>query len=147
MASSALVFMMLPGIAVFYSGLRSQTTALSLLWLNMMTFSAVTIQWFLVGYSLVFSSSSSSHYIGNLHNSAFLNTMNADSFAGIREGDTPALLFGTFQGMFAAFTLALITGVIAERGRLLPFLIFAIIWTTLVYDPIAYWYVYQCSLK
>jgi len=104
MASSALVFMMLPGIALFYAGLRSQTTALSLLWLNMMAFSIVTVQWFLFGYSLVFSPNASSHYIGNLYNAVFLNTMGGNDFAGVKASDTPSMVFGLFQGMFAAFT-------------------------------------------
>ncbi|KAL5327623.1 hypothetical protein ACEPPN_005324 [Leptodophora sp. 'Broadleaf-Isolate-01'] len=135
MASTALVFMMVPGIALFYSGLRSQTTALSLIWLSMM---AVSV-WFLFGYSLVFTQTSTSRFIGNFKYALFLNIDQDDAFAGVRAHDTPAMVFGLFQGMFAAFTIALVTGVIAEKGRLLPFLIFSFFWTSLVYDPIAYW--------
>ncbi|PVH71929.1 Rh-like protein/ammonium transporter [Cadophora sp. DSE1049] len=139
MASTALVFMMVPGIALFYSGLRSQTTALSLIWLSMMAVSVVSIQWFLFGYSLVFSQTSTSGFIGNFHYALFLNVDKDDAFAGIRAHNTPAMVFGLFQGMFAAFTIALVTGVVAEKGRLFPFLIFSFFWTSLVYDPIAYW--------
>ncbi|KAL2061385.1 hypothetical protein VTL71DRAFT_7658 [Oculimacula yallundae] len=139
MVSTALVFMQLLGISLFYSGLRSQTTALSLIWLSMMATSVVSIQWFLFGYSLVFTKTSTSGFIGNFQYALFLNIDQDDAFAGVRAHDAPAMVFGLFQGMFAAFTIALITGVIAEKGRLLPFLIFAFFWTSLVYDPIAYW--------
>ncbi|KAH8669672.1 ammonium transporter AmtB-like domain-containing protein, partial [Tricladium varicosporioides] len=139
LTSTALVFMMVPGISLFYSGLRSQSTALSLIWLNMMAVSVVSVQWFLFGYSLVFSPNSTNSFIGDLSTAVFDHTTAPLSFAGVRSGEVPALVFGLFQGMFASFTLALVTGVIAEKGRLLPFLVFGFVWTTLVYDPIAYW--------
>ncbi|KAI9051791.1 hypothetical protein LZ554_004058 [Drepanopeziza brunnea f. sp. 'monogermtubi'] len=140
MASTALVFMMVPGIALFYSGLRSQTTALSLIWISMMTVAVVSIQWFLFGFSLVFSDTPTNRFIGNFKYALFLGIdKDDDAFAGVRAHDVPAMVFGLFQGMFAAFTIALVTGVIAEKGRLLPFLIFSFFWSSLVYDPIAYW--------
>ncbi|PBP22204.1 hypothetical protein BUE80_DR006979, partial [Diplocarpon rosae] len=139
MASTALVFMMVPGIALFYSGLRSQTTALSLIWISMMSVAVASLQWFLFGFSLVFSDTPTNRFIGNFKYALFLNIDPEDSFAGVRAHDVPAMVFGLFQGMFASFTIALITGVIAEKGRLLPFLIFSFIWSTLVYDPLAYW--------
>jgi Amt family ammonium transporter len=122
MASAALVFMMIPGIALFYSGLRSQNTALSLIWLNMMVSSVVTIQvsytnphpnvwkktynlvqWYLFGYSLVFTSSPSSQFIGNFYYAVFQGTTAPDALAGVGSPGIPAMVFGLFQGMFAAF--------------------------------------------
>ncbi|OWP00285.1 ammonium transporter [Marssonina coronariae] len=139
MASTALVFMMVPGIALFYSGLRSQTTALSLIWISMMAVAVNSIQWFLFGFSLVFSDTPTNSFIGNFKYALFLNMDPEVSFAGVRAHDVPAMVFGLFQGMFSAFTIALVTGVIAEKGRLLPFLVFSFFWSALVYNPIAYW--------
>jgi len=85
------------------------------------------MKWYLWGYSLTFSTTGSK-VIGNF---AHLG------FHGIDQvGD---LVFALFQGMFAALTPALLVGAAAERGRILPCMVFVLLWATLVYDPIAYW--------
>jgi ammonium transporter, Amt family len=72
-------------------------------------------------------------FIGNLDNFGFRHLVNPDS------DEFPDLLYALFQGMFAAFTPALLVGAAGERGRMLPCMIFVFTWATLVYDPIASW--------
>lgn len=94
-----------------------------------------TFQWFFWGFSLTFSRSASS-FIGDLADFGFKNVLARPSVASSR---IPDLLFAAYQGMFSAVTVALATGAVAERGRLLPCVIFMFIWSTVVYDPIACW--------
>jgi ammonium transporter, Amt family len=89
-------------------------------------------QWFFWGYSLVFSKSASK-FLGNMENVAFMGVLAQKS------GFVPDILYALFQGMFAAFTPAIVIGAAAERGRILPCLVFVLLWSTLVYDPIASW--------
>ena len=90
-------------------------------------------QWFFWGYSLTFSKRGNK-FIGNLDNIAFRGVL-----SGGQDSKYPDLLFALFQGMFAAFTPALLVGAAGERGRMLPCMIFVFAWATLVYDPIASW--------
>jgi len=92
----------------------------------------VNHEWFIWGYSLTFSKTANK-FIGNLDNIGFRGMLKQDS------DDFPDLLFALFQGMFASFTPALLIGAAGERGRMLPCMIFVFTWTTLVYDPIAFW--------
>jgi Amt family ammonium transporter len=71
--------------------------------------------------------------MGNLHNFGFKGVLARPS------DDIPEVLFALFQGMFGAFTPALVIGAVAERGRVLPTLVFIFVWATIVYDPIASW--------
>lgn len=94
------------------------------------------MQWFIWGYSLTFSKTSTSSFIGNLDN-AFLRGVLGDPSIG--SSAIPDLVFCIYQCMFAALTPALAIGAAAERARLLPMVIFIFIWSTLVYNFIAYW--------
>ncbi|KAL2132304.1 hypothetical protein VTI74DRAFT_3967 [Chaetomium olivicolor] len=133
--ATPLVLLMVPGVGFFYSGLARRKSALSLIWLSVMSAAVTSFQWFFWGYSLTFSRSSN-HYIGNLSNFAFRNLLAAPSIASAR---IPDLLFAVYQGMFACVTVALATGAVAERGRMLPCVVFMFVWATLVYDPVACW--------
>ncbi|KAJ5771002.1 uncharacterized protein N7511_003053 [Penicillium nucicola] len=133
--SSALVLLMIPGVGFFYSGLARRKSALSLIWLSIMSVGVVSFQWFFWGYSLAFSHSAGS-YIGDLENIGFRNVLAAPS---VGSSKVPDLLFAIFQGMFASITVALAVGAVAERGRMLPCIIFMFIWSTIIYDPIACW--------
>ncbi|CAD6503515.1 BgTH12-03177 [Blumeria graminis f. sp. triticale] len=135
MISTALVLLMIPGVGLFYSGLARRKSALSLIWLSIMAAAIVSIQWFLWGYSLVFSRGAS-RYIGNLENIGFRNILDAPSISSLK---VPDLLFAVYQSMFAAITVALAVGAVAERGRMLPALVFILVWSTIIYDPIACW--------
>lgn len=92
----------------------------------------LNLKWFFWGYSLVFSKSASK-FLGNMENIGFTGVLAQKS------GNVPDILYAFFQGMFAAFTPAIVIGAAAERGRILPCLVFVFVWTTLVYDPIASW--------
>lgn len=87
------------------------------------------------GYSLAFSHSAN-FFIGNLDNIGFRNVLAAPSVGSAK---IPDLMFAVYQGMFACITVALAVGAVAERGRMLPCVVFMFVWTTVVYDPIACW--------
>ncbi|KAL4886558.1 ammonium transporter AmtB-like domain-containing protein [Aspergillus karnatakaensis] len=133
--STALVLLMIPGVGFFYSGLARRKSALSLIWLSLMSIGVVSFQWFFWGYSLAFSHSAGK-YIGNLDNFGFKGVLAQPS---IGSSKVPDLLFAVFQGMFACITVALAVGAVAERGRMLPCMIFVFIWSTIIYDPVACW--------
>jgi Amt family ammonium transporter len=100
MASSALVLLMIPGVGFFYSGLARRKSALSLVWLSMMSIAVVGFEWFFWGYSLTFSHTGSA-YIGDLENIGLKGVLDAPS---VGSSKVPDLLFCLFQGMFAAIT-------------------------------------------
>ncbi|KAF1841161.1 ammonium transporter-like protein [Cucurbitaria berberidis CBS 394.84] len=135
LTSTALVLLMIPGVGFFYSGLARRKSALSLLWLSVMATAVVSFQWFFWGYSLAFSHKAGK-YIGALDNFGLKDVLGAPSVGSAR---IPDLMFCLYQGMFAAITVALAVGAVAERGRMLPCIIYMFIWTTLIYDPIACW--------
>jgi len=133
--STALVLLMIPGVGFFYSGLARRKSALSLLWLSVMATAVVSFQWFFWGYSLAFSHKAGK-FIGDLDNFGYKGVLGAPSVGSDR---IPDLMFAVYQGMFAAITVALAVGAVAERGRMLPCIIYMFIWTTIIYDPIACW--------
>ncbi|KAL4766236.1 ammonium permease MEP2 [Aspergillus foveolatus] len=133
--STALVLLMIPGVGFFYSGLARRKSALSLIWLSLMSIGVVSFQWFFWGYSLAFSHTAGK-YIGNLDNFGFKGVLGAPSVGSTK---VPDLLFAVFQGMFASITVALAVGAVAERGRMLPCMVFVFIWSTIIYDPVACW--------
>lgn len=100
-----------------------------------MATAVTSFQWFFWGYSLTFSHTAGP-FIGDLANFGFKDVLAQPSVGSSR---LPDLLFAVYQGMFSAITVALATGAVAERGRMLPCVIFMFIWATLIYDPIACW--------
>ncbi|KAJ8121045.1 hypothetical protein ONZ43_g2407 [Nemania bipapillata] len=135
LTSSALVLLMIPGVGFFYSGLARRKSALSLIMLSMLSVAVVDFQWFFWGYSLAFSHTGSA-YIGDLSNFGLMKTLAQPSVGSTK---IPDLLFCLFQGMFAAITPALAIGAAVDRARILPCIVFIFVWSTIVYDPIAYW--------
>ncbi|ODQ56075.1 ammonium transporter MEP2 [Saitoella complicata NRRL Y-17804] len=135
LTSTALVWLMIPGVGFFYSGLARRKSALSLIWLSLMSVAVVSFQWFFWGYSLTFSHSAGK-YIGNLDNFGLKDVLGAPSVGSVF---IPDLLYMVYQGMFAAITPALAIGAAAERGRMLPCLVFIFVWSTIVYDVLAEW--------
>ncbi|PIL27399.1 transporter [Ganoderma sinense ZZ0214-1] len=135
LASTALVWIMIPGVGFFYSGLLRRKNALSMIWASMMTLAVVSFQWFFWGFSLAFSDTASA-YIGDLRYFGLKGVLAQPSIGSVK---VPALVFCVFQLMFAAITPMIAIGAIAERGRLGPIMVFVFIWTTIVYDPIACW--------
>ncbi|CZR65490.1 related to ammonium transporter MEAA [Phialocephala subalpina] len=133
---SCMVLVMIPGIGFLYSGLARRKSALSMIWAAMASFSVVTIQWYFWGYSLAFSSSGTSGFIGNLEHIGLRHTLGEPSPGSPL---IPELLYAFYQMQFCATTGAIVTGAIAERGRLIPMMVFIFCWATIVYCPIAYW--------
>jgi Amt family ammonium transporter len=134
LTSTALVLLMIPGVGFFYSGLARRKSALSLIWLSLISIGVVGFQWFFWGYSLSFGNGSS--FIGNMQAIGFRNVLGAPSPGSTK---LPEILFAIYQGMFAAITAALAIGAAADRGRMLPCVVFIFVWTTIIYDPIACW--------
>lgn len=135
LTSTALVWLMIPGVGYFYSGMARRKNALSLIMCCVLSLVVVSFQWFLWGYSLTFSKNSTA-FLGSLDN-AFLRGVLGEPSMG--SAGIPDLVFCIFQCMFAALTPALAIGSAAERARILPMIIFIFIWTTVVYDPVAFW--------
>lgn len=108
---------------------------MSLIWLSVMSAAVTSFQWFFWGYSLTFSHTAG-HFIGDLANFAYKDVLARPSVGSNR---IPDLLFAVYQGMFSCVTVALATGAVAERGRILPCVVFMLVWATLIYDPIACW--------
>ena len=132
LVSSALVLVMLPGLALFYGGMVRSKNVLST---SMHTFTAMAIigvQWVVFGYSLAFGGSGA--IIGGFDN-LFLNGITLDSLSGT----IPTYVFVMFQGMFAIITPALISGAVAERMKFSTYCVFILLWSTLVYDPLCHW--------
>ncbi|KAK4164218.1 ammonium transporter MEP3 [Cladorrhinum sp. PSN259] len=134
--SSAMVLVMVPGIAFLYSGLARRKSALSLIWVVMMSFSVIVFQWYFWGYSLALSSSATNGFIGNLDKFGLRNTLGEPSPGSPL---VPELLYSFYQMQFCAVTAALVIGATAERGRVIPAMVFIFFWATLVYCPVAYW--------
>ncbi|TLD12655.1 uncharacterized protein PgNI_04819 [Pyricularia grisea] len=133
--STAMMLLMIPGIGLFYSGLARRKSALSLMFLSILSLAVTTVQWFVWGYSLSFSRTANA-FIGDLSNAGLQNVLARPSIGRER---IPDLLFAVYEGMLSSLTVALAVGAAAERGRVLPAIVFMFVWATLVYDPIACW--------
>ncbi len=137
LTSSALVLLMtMPGLAFFYGGLVRRKNVLSILMQCFIILAVISLQWMLWGYSLTFGPDVGG-IIGNLDWFALKGvggTPNPDYAATIPHG-----AFMIFQCMFAVITPALILGAYAERIKFSAFLVFTILWATLVYDPLGHW--------
>jgi ammonium transporter, Amt family len=134
--STALVMLMTPGLAFFYGGLVRRKNVLSIMMQCFILIGVISIQWVLFGYSLAFGPDHGG-LIGGL-SWAGLNGVgvqpNPDYAATI-----PQVLFMLFQMMFAIITPALIVGAFAERMKFSAFLVFSLLWATIIYDPMAHW--------
>lgn len=134
--SACLVLLMVPGIAFLYSGLARRKSALSMLWVVMMSFSVIVFQWYFWGYSLAFGQTSGNGFIGDLKHFGLMKVWATPS---VGSPLIPALLYSFYQMLFCAVTAALTIGAVAERGRVVPAMVFTFFWATLVYCPLAYW--------
>jgi ammonium transporter, Amt family len=133
LVSTAMVMLMTPGLALFYGGMVQGKNVLSTFMHSFFALGIVTLQWVLFGYSLSFGETHGG-FIGGLQY-AFLHGVGMDG-AG---RTVPHLAFMAYQMMFAIITPALISGAFAERMKFGAFCLFTVLWSTLVYDPIAHW--------
>jgi ammonium transporter, Amt family len=133
LAATALVLLMTPALGLFYSGFVRGKNTLNTYMMSIASIAVGAIMWALVGYSLAFDGTGD--LIGGLGH-AFLNDVGLEP----RDGSTiPHLLFFAFQGTFCIITIALISGAVVERMRFGAFLVFAALWSVLVYSVLAHW--------
>jgi len=133
MVSAILVMLMTPGVGFFYGGLVRKKNFISMIALSFVVLSLVSVQWILFGYSLAFGHDIGG-FIGNLEYIG-LNGVSADAGTGTY----PPLIFMMFQLFFASVTIAIVTSAVAERIRLSSFIVFVLVWLTVVYCPVAHW--------
>jgi ammonium transporter, Amt family len=132
LVSTALVLFMTPGLALFYGGMVRRKNVLATLMHSFSALPLITVQWIVVGYTLAFGTSHGG-FIGGM------------DFIGLRglatesHGTVPHLAFCSFQMMFAVISPALIAGAFAERMKFSAYALFVVLWSTLVYDPVAHW--------
>ncbi len=136
MTGTIAVFLMTPGLGFFYSGMARSKNSLSLVMLSFLSMAIVTLQWFIWGFSLSYSQ----------YGTPFIGSWDYMGFSGVNQYSValtapavPSIVFALYQLMFAAVTPAIIFGAVAERVRMLPSMIFIFCWSTLVFDPAAYW--------
>ena len=140
LTASAFVFFMTPGLAFFYGGLVRAKSLVNTIMLSFMTIGVVSIVWTLWGYSLAYGPNVSGDPLiqGVIGNFSVLGLDGVAMMSG--EEDTISPLYDVlFQMMFAIITPALITGAFVERFKFSTYLIFTIIWITVVYAPVAHW--------
>ena len=132
LAATALVMLMTPGLGLFYGGMVRRKNVLSMIALSFIAYAIVSVQWIVYGYSISFGP--------DIH--GIIGSLKYLLLFGFYHkviGDVPALIYVAFQLVFAAITLAIVTSACAERIKLSAFLLFGLLWTTFVYDPIAHW--------
>ena len=132
LVSSALVLLMTPALALFYGGMVRKKNVLSTLMHSLAAIPIVSVLWTVCGYSLAFGPS---HHglIGSF------SSMGLSDLVGQMHGTVPSLAFCAFQMMFAIITPALISGAFAERMRFSAYILFVVLWSMLVYVPVAHW--------
>ncbi|MEU4579100.1 ammonium transporter [Nonomuraea sp. NPDC023979] len=134
LVSTAMVLLMTPGLAFFYGGMVRARNVLSMLFMSFVSIALVTILWFGYGYGLVFGPD-----VGGAGLIGFGDLRFSDIAPDMLHGRVPTFAFALFQLTFAIITVALISGSVAGRTRLGPWILFSVVWVTLVYFPIAHW--------
>jgi Amt family ammonium transporter len=134
--STALVLLMTPGLAMFYGGMVRAKGVLNMMMMSFVSMGLVAVVWTLYGYSMTFGEDLGGGLVGDPTESFGLtNIIAADSLFGT----IPTAVFAVFQMMFAIITVALISGAIADRAKFGSWILFVIVWVTLVYFPVAHW--------
>ncbi|KAF1993230.1 ammonium transporter [Amniculicola lignicola CBS 123094] len=135
MVCAFLVWLIIPGIGLLYSGLARRKSSLSFLFQSFAVCGVVCFQWMFWGYSLAYSRTGNA-FIGDLANFGLKNVSSAPSPGSVL---LPEIVFCLYQMLFCACTVQLVVGGSFERGRILPSMIFSFCWATIVYCPIANW--------
>src|SRR6202012_1095170 len=134
LASTALVLLMTPGLAMFYGGMVRTTGVLNMIMMSFISIPLVTVAWLLAGYTIAFSDDGASGFLGNLSRIGMLG-ITPDSV----HGTVPELLYATFQLTFAIITAALVSGAIADRAKFAAWIVFVPVWAIVVYSVGAHW--------
>jgi Amt family ammonium transporter len=141
LTSAALVLLMTPGLALFYGGMVRAKSVLNMMMMSFGALGLISVLWVLYGYSLAFGDDAGSGLIGNFEFVGLKGLLDAAPLGGV-EGQAagiPPLAFVGFQAVFAIITVALISGAIADRAKFGSWMVFAGIWATVVYFPVAHW--------
>jgi ammonium transporter, Amt family len=138
LASTALVLLMTPGLALFYGGMVRAKSVLNMMMMSMVTIGIVSILWVIYGFKLAFGYEANSQWYGEISLSGLGSAVNElTNNGGVYP--IPLLAFAAFQLMFAVITPALISGSIADRTKFTAWSLFVVVWSTLVYFPVAHW--------
>ncbi len=133
---TAMVMLMTPGLALFYGGMVRKKNIISMLSLCFVTMAIISVQWVLIGYTLAFGTDMG----------GFIGGMDYLLFKGVGQeanpgfaGNIPHIVFSIFQMMFAVITTAIIASAFAERVKFTSWILFVVLWSTIVYAPVAHW--------
>jgi Amt family ammonium transporter len=141
MTSAALVLLMTPGLALFYGGMVRAKSVLNMMMMSFGALGLISVLWVLYGYTFAFGNDVGGGLLGNLDFAGLKGLLATAPLGGV-EGEAagiPTLAFVGFQGVFAIITVALISGAIADRAKFGSWMVFAGIWATVVYFPVAHW--------
>ena len=136
LTSAALVLLMTPGLALFYGGMVRAKSVLNMMMMSFGALALIGVLWVLYGYSMAFGNDLGGGLLGDPSEFFGLRGLMSEDALVFT---VPALAFVGFQAVFAIITVALISGAIADRARFGPWLLFAGIWATVVYFPVAHW--------
>jgi ammonium transporter, Amt family len=148
LVAAALVLLMTPGLGFFYGGMVRSKNVLSTLMHSYVAMGIVVVQWAIIGYSLAFGPDAFMGLVGNTGKALMSGLITFKDGAPVyalfqnvatEPGSIPEYVFSLYQCMFAVITVALISGAIAERVKFSAWCLFVLIWTTIVYDPLAHW--------
>ncbi|RZU32739.1 ammonium transporter [Blastococcus saxobsidens] len=144
LVSAALVLLMTPGLALFYGGMVRAKSVLNMMMMSFGALALISVLWVLYGYSVAFGNDVGLGLLGNPGEFFGLAGLMEDTTSA--DGGLPAMAFVGFQAVFAIITVALISGAIADRAKFGAWMVFAGIWATIVYFPVAHW-VFDFSLE
>jgi Amt family ammonium transporter len=145
LASAAMVLLMTPGLALFYGGMVRAKSVLNMMMMSFGALALISVLWVLYGYSMAFGNDIGGGLVASPFE--FFGLQDLIGTAGLDKGfaatslvfTIPSMAFVAFQAVFAIITVALISGAIADRARFGPWMLFAGIWATIVYFPVAHW--------
>ena len=135
LVSAALVLLMTPGVALFYGGMVRAKSVLNMMMMSFGAMATISVAWVLWGYSEAFGESWHG-LVGNPFQHFGLNDLLSTKSV---VGTIPTMAFVAFQAVFAIITVALISGAIADRAKYATWLVFTVVWATVVYFPVAHW--------
>jgi ammonium transporter, Amt family len=131
--AAALVLLMTPGLALFYGGMSRSKSVLNMMLMSFACLAVVPVLWTLYGYTLAFGPTLGNGLLGGLDHLGMAGTVSEVT------GTVPVLVFASFQLMFAILTPALISGAVADRAKFGGWVLFVVLWTSLVYFPVSHW--------
>jgi Amt family ammonium transporter len=137
LTSAALVLLMTPGLALFYGGMVRAKSVLNMMMMSFGALALISVLWVIYGYSIAFGNDVGAGLLGDPGEFFGLKGLMEDTTG--EEGGLPAMAFVGFQAVFAIITVALISGAIADRAKFGAWMVFAGVWATIVYFPVAHW--------